>query len=276
MRIACYQGPERSGSPEANLMQLGRMATEASAKGAQLLVAPEMFLSGYAIGAEAVAQRAEPRDGALLAGAADIARQNGIALIFGFPEKGPDGKVYNGAAAIGAGGELLSVYRKAHLFGDLDRRQFAAGNDEPLLFDVAGVKAGIMICYDVEFPEMARSLALKGAELIVVPTGLMQPYDVIARILVPARAYENQVFVAYTNRCGQEADLDYCGLSCVVGPDGSDLVRAGRGEELIFADLDLESLTRSRQMNPYFTDRRPELYSAVTAEGRPGRAEAAE
>ena len=122
----------------------------------------------------------------------------------------------------------------------------------------------MLICYDVEFPENVRHLALLGADLVAVPTALMRPFDVVANILVPARAYENQVFVAYVDRCGSDAGFDYCGLSCVVGPDGTDLARAGRGEELIFADLDLSVLHQSRQINTHLRDRRPALYQRLT------------
>ncbi|MGH6886068.1 MAG: nitrilase-related carbon-nitrogen hydrolase, partial [Geminicoccales bacterium] len=100
-------------------------------------------------------------------------------------------------------------------------------------------------------------------DLVAVPTALMEPFEVVARTLVPARAIENQVFLAYANRCGREGGLRYCGLSCVVGPDGTDLVRADRGEELVFADLDLDRLRAARTLSPYLSDRRPELYAPL-------------
>jgi predicted amidohydrolase len=259
MRISCFQGPERADTPEGNLSRLARLAGEARGGGAQLLVAPELFLTGYFLGAEAVGRLAEPLDGPSLAAARRIASTEKIALAFGFPER-DGGEVYNAAIAIGADGAVLATYRKTHLFGDVDRQQFSRGEAEPRIFEIGGFKAGLLICYDVEFPETVRSLALGGAELAIVPTALMLPFDVVARTVVPARAYENQLYVAYANRCGREASFDYCGLSCVVGPDGADLARAGRGEELIFADLDRDAIHASRQLNPYLGDRRPELY----------------
>lgn len=263
MRIACYQGPELAHAPADILALLRRAAFDARAGGADLLVAPEMFLTGYAIGAAAVARVAEPVDGPSVKAAAEVAREAGIALAFGLPERGADGGFFNSAVAISAEGKLLASYRKAHLFGDVDREQFSAGAAEPQLFEVCGVTTAMLICYDVEFPEAVRSLALRGVDLVVVPTALMQPYDVVARTVVPARAFENQIFVAYANRCGLEPPFDYSGLSCVVGPDGVDVSRAGRGEELIFADLDTDLLARSRQANTYLTDRRPELYQGI-------------
>jgi predicted amidohydrolase len=264
MRIACFQGPKSADTPSGNLARLRRAAAEAKAGGGALLVCPEMFLTGYALGKSEVARLAEPLDGLSVDEARKIAADIGIALVFGMPERSGD-HVFNSAVAIGADGSLLAGYRKTHLFGDVDREQFSAGRAEPDTFDVGGVKIGLLICYDVEFPEAVRALALQGVELVLVPTAVMQPFDVVPRIIVPARAYENQLFIAYADRCGKEADFDYCGLSCVVGPDGVDLARAGRGEELIFADIDKTALARSRKLNPYLKDRRPELYGRVAA-----------
>jgi len=263
MRIACFQGPEQPDTPAGNLARLARVAGRAREHGAELLIAPELFLTGYAIGAEAVSRLAEPIDGPSLTAAAEIARRAEIAVLFGFPERA-DGKIYNTAVLIDAGGAIVASYRKTHLFGDVDREQFADGEVEPGIFEFRGFKVGMLICYDVEFPETVRAHALNGADLVIVPTALMQPFDVVAKILIPARAYENQLFVAYVDRCGREAPFDYCGLSCVVGPDGADLARAGRGEELIFADLDRDALAESRAQNTHLNDRRPELYGRLT------------
>ena len=263
MRIACFQGPERPDTPQGNVALLARVAAKARSGGASLLVAPELFLTGYAIGREAVERLAEAADGPLLTAAADIARRESIALVFGFPERAGD-NVYNTAIAIGADGTTLASYRKTHLFGDVDREQFADGGVAPDSFEMGGYRAGLLICYDVEFPENVRALALNGVDLVIVPTALMQPFDVVAKTVVPARAYENQVFVAYVDRCGVEPPFHYCGLSCVVGPDGTDLARAGRGEELIFADLERRMLDESRRLNTHLTDRRPELYSRLS------------
>lgn len=263
MRIACFQGPERPDTPEGNVALLARVAAKARTGGAALLVAPELFLTGYAIGKEAVERLAEPMDGLSLNAAREIARREKIALCFGFPER-DGGKVFNTAVVIGFDGKVVATYRKTHLFGDVDREQFADSGTLPAVFDLGGFKCGLLICYDVEFPENVRAHALNGAELVLVPTALMMPFDIVAKTIVPARAYENQVFVAYVDRCGTEAPFDYCGLSCVVGPDGADLARAGRGEELIFADLDRRSMEESRRLNTHLADRRPELYSRLS------------
>jgi predicted amidohydrolase len=263
MRIAIYQGPGEAGSVARNLGILEARAQQAAGRGARFLICPEMFLSGYNIGRERAQRLAEPADGPALARAATIARESGIALLLGYPERGEDGAVYNAVRLIGPGGSSLAHYRKCHLFGDLDRGMFHAGSDPSQPVELDGVRVGLLICYDVEFPESVRLLALAGADLVAVPTALMDPFKAVARILVPARALENQVFLAYVNRCGHEGDLRYCGLSCVAGPDGADLARAGRGEQLILADLDLADLAAARLANPYLADRRPELYGPL-------------
>ncbi len=188
----------------------------------------------------------------------------GIAILYGYPERDHD-SVYNAAQLIDRDGRRLANHRKTHLFGDIDRSAFEAGAGPPTLAELDGLRLGIVICYDVEFPENVRMLALGGADFVAVPTALMQPYTFIARSLVAARAYENQVFLAYANRCGRERELDYLALSCIIAPDGSELARAGNGEELIVAELDTALQTESRSINTYLRDRRPELYGSLVA-----------
>jgi predicted amidohydrolase len=270
MRIAVFQGPKEHGDVARNLERLEAVARQAAAEGVRLLVCPEMFLTGYAIGAEAVARLAEPVDGPAARRVAAIARGSGIAVLYGYPERGEDGQVYNAALLIDRDGLRLANHRKTHLFADIDRRAFAPGGGEPAMAEIDGMRLGILICYDVEFPENVRLLALAGADLVLVPTALMEPYAFIPQAMVPTRAYENQLFLVYANRCGREGDLVYYGLSCVVGPDGADLARAGTGEELILADLDPSRLDASRRLNTYLADRRPELYGElVTPRTRP-------
>jgi predicted amidohydrolase len=270
MRIAIYQGPADAGPVARNLRRLEERAAEAAGSGADLLICPEMFLSGYNIGPAAAARLAESADGPAFAAAAAIARKTDVALLYGFPERSASGAIYNAVRLIGRDGRGLAKYRKCHLFGAFDRAMFRAGSGPFALVDLGGVRIGLLICYDVEFPESVRLLALAGADLVAVPTALMDPFEVVARTVVPARAVENQVFLAYANRCGREGDLHYCGQSCVVGPDGADLARAGHGEELILADLDLDRLAAARLDNTYLADRRPELYGplAVAAQSK--------
>lgn len=161
---------------------------------------------------------------------------------------------------IDAQGERLANYRKSHLFGDLDHAMFSAGDAALPIVELNGWKLGLLICYDLEFPENARRLALAGAELILVPTANMQPYEFIADVTVRARAIENQCFVAYANYCGHEGELQYCGQSSIAAPNGSRPALAGLDEALIVAELDRQLMDDSRAAYNYLHDRRPELY----------------
>ncbi len=257
MKIAIHQCEGNSARTEDNLNILRRSALSAAEQGAQLLIFSEMFLTGYNIG-DKVLELAETKDGPSRQKAAMIAREANIALLYGYPERF-ETAVFNSAILIDRTGTMLANYRKTHLYGEEENRLFQPG-DYFVVAEIEGVKVGLLICYDVEFPEAVRALALAGAELIAVPTALMQPYCRIAQHVVPVRAFENQIFIAYANRCGYEADLNYCGLSCIVGPDGKDLKRAGTSEELFVAELNISDIRTSREVNPYLRDLRPMLY----------------
>jgi predicted amidohydrolase len=259
VRIALYQGPARTPGPEAALTAVAEAASRAAAAGARLLVTPEMSLTGYAIGADRVAALAEPVPGPLTDRVAAIARGAGLAIAAGLPERTASG-VANSVQVLDRDGTLLAGYRKAHLYGDVDRDAFVPGEVGVVQFELDGLVVGLLVCYDVEFPEAVRAHALAGTELLVVPTGLMDPYGHVGTVLVPARAYESQLFVAYVNRTGTEGGFTYCGGSCLVSPEGTDLARAGRGEELLLADVDPAVLVASRAVNTHLADRRPELY----------------
>lgn len=246
MKVAIHQGPFDA-LPDVD---------------ADLLVTAEMSTTGYHIGAR-THELAEPADGPTAARMAAWARETGTALVYGYPES-DGGNVHNSVQLVDPAGRRTN-YRKTHLFGDLDKKWFTPGDEPVVQADVGGVRVGLLICYDVEFPELVRAHALAGTELLVVPTALMSPYELVADTLVPARAYESQLFVAYANRCDVEQELTYCGRSCVVAPTGSVLARAGSGPALITAEVTREALAASRLENTHLADRRPELYRGTTA-----------
>ncbi|SOD88090.1 carbon-nitrogen hydrolase family protein [Streptomyces sp. Ag109_G2-15] len=261
MRTALLQSSGRPGSIAENLKVLDEAAGRAAAGGAALLVAPEMFLTGYAIG-DAVGRLAEPADGDSADAIAEIATRHGLAIAYGYPER--DGEtVHNSAQLISADGTRLANYRKTHLFGGFERDHFTAGEQPVVQAELNGLTVGLMICYDVEFPENVRAHALAGTDLLVVPTANMHPFEIVAESMLPVRAFENQMYVAYANRVGHEGEFEFFGLSTLAGPDGIARTRAGRGEELVFADADPAFLAASREANPYLKDRRPGLYGSL-------------
>lgn len=261
MKIACMQvAPMPMDVPRA-LARVSEYAAQARALGCTLLLTPEMYLSGYNIGPAGVAALAEPRDGEMARAVAQIARDTGIAILFGFPEReeGTD-RIFNAAQLVDSEGTTLCTYRKTHLFGQVDASQFSAGDRRGEVVTLEGWKVALAICYDIEFPELARALAQDGAELLLVPTANMVPYLSVPRRLVPARAEENGVFLAYANYVGAEGDFTYCGLSCICDPAGDDLARADRQEGLILATLDPARATEVRGGVDYLRDRRPAVY----------------
>ena len=265
MKIAIYQGQGRPKRVVENLEIIRLAALAAANQGARLIIFPEMFLTGYNIG-DAVFELAEPPDGPGAQKAAAIAQEANIALLYGYPEKF-DAGVYNSAILIDRNAKVLANYRKTHLFGPEENRLFQAGKSL-VLTRLEGLTIGILICYDVEFPEAVRALTNAGAHLIAVPTALMKPYCRIAETVVPARAYESQVFVAYVNRIGRERNMTYCGLSSITGPDGNPLLKKGPGEEgVFFADVEISTISTTRKENPVLRDRRPEIYATPVKRG---------
>jgi nitrilase len=258
MRIALWQTTGRLTDKAANLAALSRTARAAAAAGAELLLCPECWLGGY----NAVqATLAEPSDGPAATAIATLARETGLAIVYGFAEQDGDA-IYNSAIAIGPDGARLGLYRKLHLFGDFERGEYSPGAAFMSPFTYRGWKIGLLICYDVEFPEAVRHVALSGADLLLIPTALTPEYGCVPGAIVPARAVENQIFVGYCNHSGEEDGLIYLGGSCIAGPDGRPLAVAGAGEALLLADISHATLQAAATLFPYRRDRRPDLYNS--------------
>ncbi|MEU6850559.1 carbon-nitrogen hydrolase family protein [Actinacidiphila alni] len=261
MRIALAQMGGVPASAAAGLDALERAAADASRQDARLLITPELSLTGYAVG-DRTAALAEPADGPAAHRVAGIAARYGIAVVHGYPERAGDA-VHNSVRLTGPDGAALADYRKTHLFGGFERAAFTPGDIPVVQADLDGLRIGLLICYDVEFPEAVRAHALAGTHLLAVPTALMRPYEFVAQTLVPARAYESQLHLAYVNRHGAEGEYHFAGLSCLAGPDGAVRARAGTGEELLFADVASALIAAARAETPYLSDRRPELYRSL-------------
>ncbi|WP_406859692.1 carbon-nitrogen hydrolase family protein [Streptomyces sp. HUAS MG47] len=262
LRTALLQSSGVPGDVPANLALLDEAAGRAAAAGAGLLITPELFLTGYAVGDD-LARLAEPADGPASRAVAGLAARHGLAIVHGYPERAGE-RLYNAVRLSGPEGAALADYRKTHLYGAYERQWFTPGEEPVVQAELDGLTVGLMVCYDVEFPENVRAHALAGTDLLAVPTAQTVPYALIAESVIPVRAFENQLYVAYVNRTGHEGPFDFAGLSCLAGPDGTARARAGCGEELLLGDVDPERLAASRAANPYLRDRRPGLYTALT------------
>lgn len=268
-RIVCQQLAPRIANLEAN-RQLSLSAIEAAVQDrADIVVLPELMTSGYVFeSAQEAASVAITASDPLLREWATAAARGGAVVIGGFCERGDDGRIYNSAAVVDGSG-VIGVYRKVHLW-DREKLWFGPGTTPPPVFDTPVGRIGVLVCYDLEFPEMARTLALSGAELIAVPTnwplvprpdGERPPEVTIAM----AAARVNRVSIACCDRVGTERGEEWTGGTSIVDENGWVLAaQTGKGPARAVIDLTKshdKSLTRLADV---FADRRPELYGAVT------------
>ncbi len=234
MKLALYQGPSPAGDVDEALQRVDTMLAAAAAAGAGMAVFPELFLPGYNQPdlQRALAQQA---GGAWEDRLAGLCRAHGCGLAIGWAERDGD-RLYNTASCLDAGGTTLARYRKIQLFGPVEQATFAPGAAY-VTFALGRYRAALLICYDVEFAHHVSALADLGVEVLLVPTANPAGFDAVPDFLVPARAAEARMIIAYANLCGHEAGLDYGGRSLIAGPDGVALALAGRGETLLVADL---------------------------------------
>lgn len=217
-----------------------------------LVVCPELFVTGYHITGRHrdLAQSAE---GQYFDGIAEVAANRNCAVAYGYPESGGV-ETFNSAAIVGSNGKLLANHRKRlQSPGSFEETSFENGSTQTWA-EIAGIRVTVAICYEIEFPETARAAAKSGAELLIVPTALVEAWPVVAERVVPSRAFENGIWVAYANHGGDELSHRYLGGSRIVAPDGSQPAVAGTEEEMIVADVSAEAVRAAQTRLPYLRD----------------------
>ncbi len=268
LALALHQGRGTAGDIDATLARTRSIAQQARERGADLLLLPELWASGYGLDPERLRALARPA-AAWAAEYGDIARAYRIALALGCPEQARD-RPYNSAILLDPNGRLRLLWRKSHLFGGFERTAFRPGSDSPAPVPLGDWRIGLLICYEVEFPELVRIAALKGADVLLVPTAVMAPYARIPARLLPARALENGIHLAYANRVGREGPFRFTGRSMVLDPEGTILLRAGAREEgLWVVRMEKTDIAAARVRNPYLADRRPGLYRDLSRAAPP-------
>ncbi len=232
---------------------------------ADLIVLPELFATGYLFeSGEELARMAEDPDGPTVTALKGLSKEFNTALIGTVAERSGD-DIYNTCYAV-SDGEVAGTYRKVHLF-DREKEIFTAGDTPFPVIGIKGARVGLMICFDWIFPEVARSLALSGAQILCHPSNLVLPHCPPAMV---TRAIENHVFVITANRVGMErtgnTELEFIGMSEVVAPNGDILARAGREDELLQV-VDIDPAAADKKMvtstNDVIGDRRPEFYRKI-------------
>ena len=249
MKLGIYQCIAAGRSQDARIAVLDQ---HMQGHDLDLLVCPELFASGYHVGAD-VERLAEAPDGPFAQQMAMLARRHGCAICYGYPERAGD-DIYNSAVLLDADGTLLANHRKQLPSpGSFEVDAFARG-DSVTFADLNGWRLAIVICYEVEFPENLRRAARGGAELVLVPTALGADWGVVAEKVIAARAYENGIYVAYADHAGEEGGHGYYGGSRIAAPDGSELALAAQNEALIVAEIDQDSVQRMQARLPFLAD----------------------
>ncbi len=249
----------------ANTGKACRMIADAAEKGADLVVLPELFSTGYQLDVVGprINELAEPVDGPTVMSLQKAARDASCYVVAGLALTHElTGIVYNSSVFIDREGQVLGTYDKQHLWA-LERFYFRSGSECPV-FDTDFGRVGIMICYDMGFPEVARMLALQGADLVVCPSAWCAEDMDVWNVNVPARALENTVFLAAVNRFGSEEGLVMPGHTMVCNPRGQVVAKLGEeADGVLHADVALGTIPDFRVKSPYLRDRRPDLYDLV-------------
>lgn len=248
------------GRPQVNLARARNWVQQAAGTGADLVVLPELWGSGYDLAR--AAQYADESGTGLFAEMAALARTHGVHLAGSLLERRGEG-IFNTAVLYGPGGDLLGHYSKVHLFRLMDEHQYLRAGDDMPVFSLPWGRTALAVCYDLRFPELFRCYALKGAVLAVVPAQWPARRVDHWRTLLRARAIENQMIVAACNRAGQDGDDGelFGGHSAVCDAWGRVVVEGGGDEErLLTGAVDLSTVTQARSFIPIFEDRRSDLY----------------
>ena len=259
MKVACLQMDMLLAKPEENFSHAAKLVKQAMEAQPDVLVLPETWNTGFF--PRENLQALCDRDGSRVRqvfGA--LAAQYQVNIVAGSVSNLRDGRVYNTAMVFDRTGACIASYDKTHLFTPMGEDNYYTPGDRLCTFSLDGVKCGLIICYDVRFPELTRSLTVPGLDMLFVVSQWPKVRTFHLRSLTTARAIENQMFLVCCNSCGTAGQTVYGGNSAIIDPWGETVALAGETEEILTADCDLQILTNIRGSIPVFRDRRPSLY----------------
>lgn len=263
IKAAAIQIHSVPGEKERNIEQAKTMVYQAAEQGANLIALPELWSTGYYLDYETFDQLSETPEGKTVTLFQKIAKELQVVLIVPFVEK-ENNELYIAAAVIEKTGEVLDVYRKSFVWG-IEQKVFTDGERSYKLYETSVGKLGVLICYDIEFPEPSRLLALSGVDLIIVPSVWSIPAETRWDIQLPARALDNTVFVMGVNTVKEGS----CGKSKFLAPDGSILREAPREDEAVLTcDIDLDLIAKVRSKVPYLEEYDHSLTPGLKASDR--------
>lgn len=260
-QIGLVQAAFTNGDVGKNLEQMKRIVETAKEQfsDVKLMLFPELAATGYFL-SSAIREFAEDQKGMIAQYMADLASKNNMHIGYGYVEAGTHGEIYNSLRFIDSHGEPVANYRKIHITS-LEKGIFTPGNEIVSIKTELG-HIGLMICWDLAFPEVARTLAVRGADLILNPSAWEKPYaDPFVRFGM-ARAIDNTVYVAVCNHIGKSNDLEFLGHSGLYGPDGAPIAMAGEDDEKVVV-AEVDPLYQRNVQSTFFTmikERRIDLY----------------
>lgn len=259
MKLALLQMEVQLGRPEENRKKAADLVARAADQGADVAVLPETWNLGF-FPKENLAELAEPDGGESRALLSDLAACRRIHIVGGSLVTRRGDKVFNTAYVFDRAGKQLARYDKIHGFSPSGEDEYFHHGDRLCTFSLDGVKMGLIICYDLRFCELARSLALQGIQMLFVPAQWPHPRLDHWQILNQARAIENQMYVTCVNGCGRAGALSFCGHSMLIDPLGRVEVQAGEEEAVLTGTADFSQLEDVRSRINVFRDRRPSVY----------------
>ena len=259
MKVACLQMDMRLGATEENFLHAARLIENAMADRPDVLVLPETWNTGFFPKEDLIdlcdqdGRQVKDRIGAL-------AKKFQVNIVAGSVANLRGGKVYNTAMVFDRNGDCIASYDKTHLFTPMGEDRYFTSGDHLCRFTLDGVKCGLIICYDLRFPELTRALTVSGLDALFVVSQWPSQRIFHLRSLTTARAIENQMFVICCNSCGKAGDTQYGGHSAVIDPWGETIALAGESEQILTAQCDFSILQNIRTSINVFADRRPEIY----------------
>ena len=259
MRISCIQMDMAFARPEENFAKAKQLIRDAMANRPDVLVLPETWNTGF-FPKEHLAELADRDCVRVRRELGALAAELHVSLVAGSVANLRGGKIYNTACVFDREGSCAAEYDKTHLFTPMGEHAYFTPGDHLCRFRLDGQDCALLICYDIRFPELTRTLTVQGVDVLFVVSQWPRARIPHLRALTVARAIENQMFVACCNSCGDTGETRFGGSSAVIDPWGETLALAGEEEQIITADCELEVLSGIRSSINVFRDRRPELY----------------
>lgn len=259
MKVSCVQMNMRLGEPDHNFAHAAELIRAAAADKPDVIVLPETWNVGFFPEGD-FSDLCDKDCARVKAELGALAQELSVNLVAGSVANLRNGKVFNTACVFNRSGELIADYDKTHLFTPMGEHEHFTAGSRTCRFTLDGVSCALIICYDVRFPELTRTMTVQGVDMLFVVSqwpAIRVPH---LRALTTARAIENQMFVVCCNSCGTAGKTVYGGNSAVIEPWGETIALAGTSEEIITADCDLSVVAGIRNSINVFRDRRPELY----------------